>query len=212
MPPSVARLAVEMSGANRSRCGASAAFSSSRTMPGSTRAHRSSTFTSSRRLRYFEVSTTRPAPIAWPACDVPPPRIVIETAVTPAGLDDATRSVARLRKHDAERLNLVDAGVGRVERARDGVEPHLAIDRAFELAPERGDIELGGIIGVGIIGRRCPAIPRYDARPWLARDVTSCRFPARRTRPTASCARWRRRRSIIAAPSSPSSAAKCSTG
>ena len=78
MPPMVARLAVEMSGANRSRCGASCAFSSSSTMPGSTRAHRSSTFTSSTRLKYFDVSICSPEPIAWPACDVPPPRAVIE--------------------------------------------------------------------------------------------------------------------------------------
>ena len=67
MPPTVARLAVEMSGANRSRWGASAALSSSRTIPGSTRAQRSCAFTSMRRLKYFDVSTTRPAPIAWPA-------------------------------------------------------------------------------------------------------------------------------------------------
>ena len=41
MPPTVARLAVEISGAKRRPCGRSAAFSSSSTMPGSTRAHRS---------------------------------------------------------------------------------------------------------------------------------------------------------------------------
>ncbi len=78
MPPTVARLALEMSGANRSLCGAIAAFRSSRTMPGSMRAQRSCAFTSSTRLKYFDVSTTTPAPIAWPACDVPPPRMVIE--------------------------------------------------------------------------------------------------------------------------------------
>ena len=50
MPPMVARLAVEMSGAKRRRKGASCAFNSSRTMPGSTRTHRSSALTSSTRL------------------------------------------------------------------------------------------------------------------------------------------------------------------
>ena len=82
--------------------------------------------------------------MAWPACDVPPPRIVIGHAVTPAGLDDAHQILARLRDHDAGRLNLVDAGVGRIQRARDGVEPHFAVDRALELATERGGIEVGG--------------------------------------------------------------------
>ena len=38
MPPMVARLAVEMSGANRSACGRSCAFRSSSTTPGSTQA------------------------------------------------------------------------------------------------------------------------------------------------------------------------------
>ena len=78
MPPRVARLAVEMSGAKRSPCGRSCAFSSSSTTPGSTQAQRSSTFTSSTRLKYFDVSSWRPGPIACPACDVPPPRAVIE--------------------------------------------------------------------------------------------------------------------------------------
>ena len=67
MPPMVARLAVEMSGANRSPCVLSCAFSSSSTIPGSTRAQRSPTFSSSTRLRYFEVSTMTPGPMAWPA-------------------------------------------------------------------------------------------------------------------------------------------------
>ena len=57
MPPTVARLAVEMSGAKRRPCGRSAAFSSSSTTPGSTQAQRSATFTSRMRLRYFEVSS-----------------------------------------------------------------------------------------------------------------------------------------------------------
>jgi hypothetical protein len=76
MPPTVARLAVEMSGAKRSPSWRSAAFNSSSTMPGSTRAQRSAAFTSRRRLRYFDVSTMTPLPMACPACDVPPPRIV----------------------------------------------------------------------------------------------------------------------------------------
>ena len=50
MPPMVARLAVEMSGAKRSPWGNNWAFNSSSTIPGSTRAHRSLTFTSSTRL------------------------------------------------------------------------------------------------------------------------------------------------------------------
>ena len=43
----------------------------------------------------------RPAPIAWPACDVPPPRIVIGQPVPAAGLHDADEVLAGLDDHDA---------------------------------------------------------------------------------------------------------------
>ena len=44
------------------------------------------------RLRYFEVSSTSPAPIAWPACEVPPPRGVIGTPARAAACTVATTS------------------------------------------------------------------------------------------------------------------------
>ena len=133
MPPIVARLAVEISGAKRRPCGRSAAFSSSSTTPGSTRAQRSAALTSRTRFRYFDVSTTSPAPIACPAWDVPPPRIVSGTSMLRADTDDADEIVARPRQDDAERLDLVDARVGGVERARDLVEPDFAFELLLEL-------------------------------------------------------------------------------
>ena len=128
MPPTVARLADDTSGAKRRWCGRSAAFSSSSTTPGSTRAQRSSGLISRMRLRCFEVSSTSPAPIDWPACDVPPPRGVIGTPCRAAMLDRAHHRFGRSRDDDAERLDLVDAGVGRVQRARDLVEADFAVD------------------------------------------------------------------------------------
>ena len=47
--------------------------------------------------------------------------------------------------------------------------------------------------------------------PCTAAAVTSSRSPVRPTSPIACCARWRSRRSIIAAPSSPRWGARCST-
>ena len=123
--------------AGRAAC--SAAFRSSSTTPGSTRAQRSSGLISRTRFRYFEVSSTRPAPIAWPACDVPPPRGVIGTPCRAAICDGADDVLARPRDDHAERLDLIDAGVGGVERARDAIEAHLAVDRAFEVALQRSD-------------------------------------------------------------------------
>ena len=129
MPPTVARLDELTSGAKRRPCGLSAAFRSSSTSPGSTRAVRSSGFTSSTRFRYFDVSSTRPAPIDWPACEVPPPRGVIGTPWRAATRDGGFDVVARARQHHAERLDLIDAGVGGVERAGGAVEAHLAGQR-----------------------------------------------------------------------------------
>ena len=145
MPPIVARLAVEISGAKRSPCGFSCAFSSSSTMPGSTCAQRSATFSSRMRLRYFDVSSCRPAPIACPACDVPPPRAVIETPCARGEVDRAEDVLARFRDDDAERIDLVDAGVGGIQGARDRVEPDFAGNLLLELAPQGAalnDLEL----------------------------------------------------------------------
>ena len=49
---------------------------------------------------------------------------------------DRTEDVfSRFRDDDAERMYLIDAGVGRVQGARDGVEPDFTGDLLFELAP-----------------------------------------------------------------------------
>ena len=68
---------------------------------------------------------------------------------------------------------------------------------------------LGAIIALA--GYRVSAAWGYDSGSCTGAAVTSCRSRARPTRPIACCGRWRSRRSIIAAPSSPSSAARCST-
>ena len=67
--------------------------------------------------------------------------------------------VARLHDHDAERLNLVDARVGRIQRARDGVEADFAFDRGLEIAPQRVDVH-----------QRRTSVQR-SGRPWTG---TTC--------------------------------------
>ena len=47
-------------------------------------------------------------------------------------VDRADHRFSRLRNDDAERFDLVDAGVGRVERARQAIEPDLAVDPCLE--------------------------------------------------------------------------------
>lgn len=47
---------------------------------------------------------------------------------------------ARFRQDNTERNDAVDAGVGRVESARDGVESHLAGNLRLELPLQSGDI------------------------------------------------------------------------
>ena len=134
MPPTVARLAVEMSGANFSRWGSRCAFSSSSTMPGSTRAQRSATFTSSTRLKYLAVSNWSPAPMACPACEVPPPRAVIGTPCRRAMSIVRTTSSRGSDDDDPGWLDLIHAGVGGVQGASDSVEAHVALDRGLQVA------------------------------------------------------------------------------
>ncbi len=140
---------------SRSRCPAqtaggaarSAAFRSSRTMPGSTRAQRSAAFTSSRRLKYFDVSTTSPAPMAWPACDVPPPRIVIEQRCCRQALtmrrDPRATSERRRRSAGSgrrwRRSSTARARARRTALRRRGTR---------ELAAQRGDVDRA-VIGRG---------------------------------------------------------------
>ena len=74
MPPRFARFEVEVSGPNRSPCGASAAPKASCTTPGCTRAHISSRLISSTLRKCTDRSSTTASPTACPASEVPPPR------------------------------------------------------------------------------------------------------------------------------------------
>ena len=66
-----------------------------------------------------------------PACEVPPPRMVIGQRKR-RQISSARRMSSRcLGDHHAERLDLVDAGVGGIERAGDRVEADFAFDASF---------------------------------------------------------------------------------
>ena len=67
--------------------------------------------------------------------------------------------VARLHDHDAERRDLVDARVGRIQRPRDPVEADFAFDRGLEIAPQRVDVH-----------QRRTSVQR-SGRPWTG---TTC--------------------------------------
>ena len=126
MPPIVARFDVEISGANSRPWGLSARFSSSSTHPGSTRAQRSSALISSTRSKCFEQSritpgTDRLAGLRRPAA---PGR---DRHPEP-GADRRRRpttSAAVAGKRDHQRNDLIDAGVRRVERPAEPIEPHV---------------------------------------------------------------------------------------
>ena len=83
---SAGRAAAAPRSARRARCPARRAPSAPRRSPRAAR------------LKYFEVSTMRPLPIAWPACDVPPPRIVSGQRCVRQICDRADDVVARLRR------------------------------------------------------------------------------------------------------------------
>ncbi len=200
MPPMVARLAVEMSGAKRRPCGFSCAFSSSSTMPGSTRAQRSATFSSSMRLRYFEVSTMRPSPIAWPACDVPPPRIVIGQRMRGADADDADagrRACAGRRRRAARsgrRWRRWSRGRARPRRSGPRLRSssrYVRASTALERRPGRCDRHVGH--------QRCARPSRSRSQPRGQRLAAAGERDAQRAlaaRPVGGAVDDRRRRLV----------------
>ena len=152
MPPTVARLAVEMSGAKRNPCGCSAAFSSSSTMPGSTRAQRSLGSHLEQAIEVLgrvddQAAADRLAGLRRAAAAHRE-----RAAKSRAELDDRDEVVLRPRNDDPDRLELIDAGVGGVERARDRVEADFAGHARFEGAPER--------VGIDQCGARWPSVGR----------------------------------------------------
>ena len=84
-----------------------------------------------------------PAPIDWPDRLVPPPRAVIGTPHLAGHLHDGNDVLDRPRDDDAQRLDLVDAGVGAVELARSDVEADLAGDVLAQVAGEEGTLLFG---------------------------------------------------------------------
>ena len=63
------------------------------------------------------------------------------TSMLAADLDGANDVFPRFHDHDAHRLNPVHAGIGGVQRARDLVEPHLALDDRVQIAAQSVDVE-----------------------------------------------------------------------
>ncbi len=70
------------------------------------------------------------------------------TSMLAADLDGANDVFPRFHDDDAHRLDPVHAGIGGVERTRDLVEPHFALDDGVQIAAqsldvERADVSLG---------------------------------------------------------------------
>ena len=134
MPPTVARLADDTSGANRRWCGRSAAFSSSSTTPGSTRAHLLVGIDLENPVEMLRGVEHQAGADRLPGLRRAAASRRDRHAVSRGDPDRAHHRFGRARNDDAERLDLVDAGVGRVQRARHLVEANFAVDRGFELA------------------------------------------------------------------------------
>ncbi len=75
-------------------------------------------------------------------------------AVAGTQLDDTDDVVTGARDDDAERTELVDGGVGRVECARHRIEAGFSRQRPLEIAAEAVDIHRGG----GRLERRAPCL------------------------------------------------------
>ena len=71
------------------------------------------------------------------------------TPVRPGAFNGGQHVVARADDGDAERLDPVDARVGRVQRARDHVEAHLASEPCFEIRPQTHPPQYMAVAGGG---------------------------------------------------------------
>ena len=110
MPPSVQFMWVAGSGPKRRPVGASRSFSTSSTMPGSTTHVREPGSTESRRLQYFDQSSTTAVFVHCPARLVPPPRDSTGTSCSrhtatasaaASGVRGSTTPIGTCRKFDA---------------------------------------------------------------------------------------------------------------
>ena len=138
MPPMVQRACVEGSTGKNSPCCRSAAFRWPSTRPGSTSAVRASGSTCRMRRRCFEQSITSARFTVWPHWLVPPPRGSTGHAFLARDRQRRGDVVDLLRHDHADRLDLVDRGVGGVAAAVGAVEQHLAADLAPQAVGETG--------------------------------------------------------------------------
>ena len=92
--------------------------------------------------------------------------------MAPADRDRLLDVVARARHDHAERLDLVDAGVGRVERARDRVEADLALEGGFEIASQGVDVHARRIM-IPAFARRLSAALRASTAATETRASTA---------------------------------------
>ena len=135
IPPSVARLLVEVSGPNMSPYWAAARFNCSCTTPGWTRACRAAPSIARIWFMCLEKSITTARPTACPARLVPAPRASTGTPNSAAAATTAAASSPSLGEHHAERLDRVHARVAGEKVPAVGVEPHPAADHAAQRRP-----------------------------------------------------------------------------
>ena len=96
------------------------------------RTRRASVSSSTTLSMYLLQSRTSARPTVWPHCEVPPPRGNTGTPSSRAIVERRRDVLLVLRHGDAERLDLVDRGIGAVAPAAEPVEQHLAAQFAAQ--------------------------------------------------------------------------------
>ena len=120
--------AVEISTGKNRPCGLSCRLSRSSTTPGSTRTRRPRCRAPAPTSCICCNRRRAPRSTVWPHCEVPPPR---GSTGTPSVARDRERGldVGLVARHDdAQRLDLIDRGIGRLAPAGEGVEHDLALE------------------------------------------------------------------------------------
>ena len=85
------------------------------------------------RRKYREKSTTSPRPSDSPARPVPAPRAMDRQVILGRVANDRDHVVDRSRPHDAQRPQLVDAGVARVELRENVIAADVALHESAQV-------------------------------------------------------------------------------
>ena len=110
---------------------------------------------------YLEKSKTMACPTVCPAREVPPPRGNTGDVQTIGDFDHCLDIALMARHHDADRLDLIDRRIRRIQQPRISVEVNVSLDALLQL---RLDLKI------------IPAMPTLIIAPHAKQTIRHCKL------------------------------------